>query len=147
MQEEKPTASFILSLISGILILIVGLVIALVLAVGPQSGSGSNEISFRLASFTLASLATSELWFGLGAVYFLFFGVGFGSLVVFGAVMLYQRPKQHVTWGVLVLAFSLGSIFSTGGLIIGLVLGIIGGVFGIVWKPSRRTAPPLPMLA
>lgn len=147
MQEEKPTASFILSLTGGILILIVGLVLVMVLAVAPQSGSGSNEISFRLAGLSLASLTASELWFGLGAVYLLIFGVGFGSLVVFSAVMLYQRPKQHVIWSVLVLVFSLGSFFSTGGFIVGLVLGIIGGVLGIVWRPSHRVAPPLPVLA
>jgi len=147
MHVEKPTASFILSLIGGTLILIVGLVIAIVLAVGPQSGPGSNEISFGLSGVSFASLTASGLWFGLGVVYFLVFGVGFGSLVVFGAVMIYQRPKQHVTWGVIVLLFSLGSVFSTGGLVVGLVLGMVGGVLGIVWKPSRRAAPPVPVLS
>ena len=146
MHVEKPTASFVLSLTGGILILVVGLLLAAVMMVSVQHGS-STDMSDQLVVFRLTPLASLELWSALTALYFLIFGVGFGSLVVFGAVMLYVRPKQHVTWSVVVLAFSLGSVFSTGGLVVGLVLGMVGGVLGVVWKPSRRAAPPVPVLS
>jgi hypothetical protein len=146
MHVEKPTASFVLSLTGGILILVVALLLAAVMMVSVQSGS-STDMSIRFVNFNSASLAAPELWSGSSALYFLIFGVGFGSLVVFGAVMMYVRPKQHVTWGVIVLVFSLGSFFSTGGLVVGLVLGMVGGVLGITWKPSRRAAPPVPVLS
>ena len=146
MHAEKPTASFVLSLTGGILILVVGLLLAAVMMVNVQPGS-STDMSDQLVAFRLTPLAAPELWSGSIALYFLAFGVGFGSLVVFSAVMLYVRPRQHVTWGAVVLAFSLGSVFSTGGLVVGLVLGMVGGVLGVVWKPSRRAAPPFPVLS
>ena len=146
MHVEKPTASFVLSITGGILILVVGLLLAVVTVVSVQPGS-STDMSDQLVVFRLTPLAALELWSAPTALYFLVFGVGFGSLVVFGAVMLYARPRQHVTWSVVVLAFSLGSVFSTGGLVVGLVLGMVGGVLGIVWKPSRRAAPPVPVLS
>jgi hypothetical protein len=135
-----------LSLTGGILILVVALLLAAVMMVSVQSGS-STDMNIQFVNFNLASLAAPELWSAPTALYFLIFGVGFGSLVVFGAVMMYVRPKQHVTWGVIVLAFSLGSVFSSGGLVVGLVLGMVGGVLGITWKPSRRAAPPVPVLS
>ena len=146
MHVEKPTASFVLSLTGGILILVVALLLAAAMMVSVQPGS-STDMRDQLLVFRLTPLAAPELWSGSSALYFLIFGVGSGSLVVFGAVMMYVRPRQHVTWGVIVLAFSLGSVFSTGGLVVGLVLGMVGGVLGIVWKPSRRAAPPVPVLS
>jgi hypothetical protein len=54
-------------------------------------------MSDQLVVFRLTPLAALELWSASATLYFLIFGVGFGSLVVFGAVMLYVRPRQHVT--------------------------------------------------
>lgn len=58
----------------------------------------------------------------------------FGTLVVVFAILLYNRPAEHVTWGVLILVFSCASIVGFGGFIIGLVLGVVGGALGIAFR-------------
>src|SRR2546430_2749037 len=68
-------------------------------------------------------------------------GLIFAILVMVGAVMLWMKPHSHVAAGVIILLFSLFSIISGGGFIIGLILGIVGGILGIVWKPPAPMAP------
>jgi len=81
---------------------------------------------------------------GAAAGIFLIYGaVGliFAILVLVGAVMLWMKPQSHVAAGVIILLFSLFSIISGGGFIIGLILGIVGGILGIVWNPPAPMAP------
>jgi Family of unknown function (DUF6114)/zinc-ribbon domain len=114
---EKPTAAFVLSLIGGIFILLGG---GLIAAIG--------------ASF-FGSLAAAALVLGV-------IGLAFGILILVGAIMLYTHPEQHVTWGVIILVFSILSIFtSLGGFLVGLILGIIGGALAISWKPRAVPFP------
>ncbi len=80
--EEKPTAAFVLSLIGGIFIILGGIWVAVLAA------------------------ALTFFWGGIGVVVGLV-GVVFGVLVVLGAVMMYSNPRQHTTWGVIVLVFSI----------------------------------------
>jgi len=122
MQEEKPTAPFVISLIAGILILIVGLFLSLRV--------GVPSYYYPLWAFT--------------AFWFLIFGAITGIIVIVGAIMLYSQPRQHLIWGIIVLVFSILSILSSGGLIIGLILGIVGGALGIAWKPGAAPVVPTP---
>lgn len=109
---EKPTAAFVLSLLGGIFILLGGVVIA------------------AIGAAIFAFLPAVGLVIGV-------IGLALGILVIVGAIMLYIHPEQHVTWGVIVLVFSILSIFtSLGGFLVGLILGIIGGALGIGWKPQ-----------
>ncbi len=144
MVEEKPTIPFVLSLVGGVTILVVGLLLIMAKLIVPYE-QGTN-MGFRLVDLRLVSSVVSWFWLDLSVAVLLVFGVGFGSLVVFSAVMLYLRPRQHVVWSVLVLVFSLGSVFSSGGFFAGLVLGVIGGILGIIWKPTHRMAPPVPIV-
>src|SRR5256712_4391617 len=114
---EKPTAAFVLSLLAGIFILLGG---ALLAAIGAA---------------IFAFVPAVGLVFGV-------VGLVFGILVLVGAVMLYTHPDQHVTWGVIILVFSILSIFTAlGGFLIGLILGIIGGALAIAWKPRAVMFP------
>ena len=114
---EKPTAAFVLSLISGIFILLGGAVIA---AIGAAIFAFAPAIGLVLGIIGLAS----------------------GVIVLVGAIMLYMHTEQHVTWGIIILVFSILSIFtSLGGFLIGLILGIIGGALGIAWKPQPMPFP------
>jgi len=114
---ERPTAAFVLSLLAGIFILLGG---ALLAAIGAA---------------IFAFVPTIGLVIGV-------VGLAFGILVLVGAVMLYMRPDQHVTWGVIILVFSILSIFTAlGGFLIGLVLGIVGGALAIAWKPRAVMFP------
>ena len=64
-------------------------------------------------------------------------GILFGVAVIVGAVMLHNNPAQHSKWGLLILIFSLLSIFGSAmaGFGIGLILGLIGGILAVTWKP------------
>jgi hypothetical protein len=61
-------------------------------------------------------------------------GLVFGALVLIGALLLKRNPEHIKAWGILVIVFSIGSVITGGGFIIGFILGIIGGVF----RPFRR---------
>ena len=121
--SEKPTAGFVLSLIGGIFIFLVGLgLAALGNIVGSMPGvplGGANALTM------------------LGAI-----GAVNGLVVMIFGVLLYVRPHQHVVWGVLIIVFSVVSLFdSLGGFFIGLILGLIGGIMGVVYKPPAPMAP------
>jgi len=120
--EEKPTVAFVLSLIGGIFILLGSLIVA---AIG-----AAIAVFFPGLGITIAALALLC-----------------GIVVVIGAVMLYVNPEKSTIWGVIILVFSIVSLFfGLGGFIIGMILGIIGGALGIAWKPSPPPAPtPTPI--
>jgi len=105
-RDERNTAAFVLSLIGGIIILINGLLVAI---------GGAFIIWF---------FGTGILWIVLGLVF------GFGTLVA--ALMLNSNPREHVTWGIMIIVFSVLSIVIGGGFIIGMILGLIGGVLALV---------------
>jgi len=110
--EQKPTGAFGLSLTAGIFILFFGLIL---------SSLAALEVSVAEAILLDALIC--------------------GIVVLTAATLLYTVPKYHVIWGTLVIVFSVFSILSLGGIIIGLVLGIIGGLMGITWKPTVPITP------
>lgn len=123
---EKPTAAFVLSLIGGIFILLVGALIAAVFATlgGLLGGFGLGDFGMGMAL--------------LGTV-----GLIVGLIIIVAAAMLYMRPQQHVIWGVLILILAIVSIpFAFGGFIIGFILALVGGILGIVFKPQAPMAAP-----
>ena len=74
--------------------------------------------------------------YGLGGIFGLA-GILFGIVVVVSALMLYNKPVEHSKWGVLILIFSVLSIFGSAmaGFGVGLILGVLGGIFALTWKP------------
>jgi len=117
-RESYPSAAFTLSLIAGIFVLLGGLIVAVIGAV-----------------FTFFA-------FGIGAIIGIF-GIIWGVIIIVSANNLRAHPEQHVTWGVIILVFSLVSWFGgLGGLLIGFLLGLIGGVLAISWQPSQTTIAP-----
>lgn len=110
--KEGPTVAFILSLVGGITVLLVGIVI------------------------TIAGAALTFFLKGIGGLLGLP-GILWGILMIVCAVMMRSKPEQHAIWGSLVVVFSALSWFGAlGGMVVGFVLGLIGGILGIVWKPS-----------
>jgi len=57
-----------------------------------------------------------------------------GIMILVGAVMLYNQPAKASTWGAVVLALSVVSLFGMGGFFIGALLGFVGGVLALTWK-------------
>lgn len=116
-EVKKATAGFIVSLIAGIFILINAIIIVV----------GAAFIEDIIGVVPELSLLTGMLA-GVAAVAFIFAG-----LVIIGAILIYMPGKEKIG-GILVLVFSILSIFFGGGLFIGMILGIIGGVLGLMKK-------------
>ena len=119
-QQDYPSAAYILSLIGGIFIVLVGIFVAVVGA----------AFTFFIG--------------GLGGLFGLI-GVVFGAIIIYGATQLKSNPSQHATWGAIILVFSLISwVGALGGFFIGFLLAFIGGILAIVWSPSRAQAAYAP---
>lgn len=87
----------------------------------------------------------SSLGFGMmgGNGFGGFFGIAgllFGIVVIVSALMLYNHPADHSKWGILILIFSVLSIFGSAmaGFGVELILGVLGGIFALTWKPPTK---------
>ena len=60
------------------------------------------------------------------------------ALVFFAAIMLRFKPENKKAWGILITVFSIPSVITGGGFIIGFILGIAGG-FSALRKAHRST--------
>jgi len=101
---ERPVAATVLSLIGGILSIVGSLVLV-------------GYASLLIFIPGVVSLVVIGGWILLCA-----------SLIIISALMLYSRPDQHSTWGIIILIASI-----IGGLNI---FGIIGGALALAWKPA-----------
>jgi len=127
-------AAFILSLIGGIVIVIGSVIEALFLSFGSYNGTyyGMGPGMMRGYGF-----------YGYGSGWmtgFSLIAMVFGILVVIGAIMLNARPAENITWGIVVLVFSVASFIGMGGYFIGAILGIAGGAIALSYRaptPAR----------
>ncbi len=133
VDEERPTAAFLLSLVAGIFIL---------LGAGLMSMFGSGFMGM-MNRYGRNGFGYGMMGQGFGMMGFAFgilgiVGLIFGAIVIISAYMLNSKPKEHTTWGTLIVIFSVLSILgSAGGFGVGLILGVIGGILGITWKPPE----------
>lgn len=126
MGDQKPTAAFVLSLLAGIFIIIGGGVRVMVGALIRRYGTYRGMMGrYGLFASLLRGLGMGFRLIGLLAIVF-------GIIVIIAALLLYIHPNGHVAWGILILLFSILSVF---GSLIGIVLGIIGGILAIIWHP------------
>ena len=126
MGDQKPTAAIVLSLLAGIFIIIGGGVRIVMGALMRRYGAYRGMVGgFGLSTLLLRGLGVGFRLMGILAVVF-------GIIVVVAALMLYVHPSGHVAWGLLILIFSILSVF---GSLFGIVLGILGGIFAIIWHP------------
>ncbi len=119
--NEKPTKAFILSLIAGILIIsnttLLGVATTWfpeVIPTLPGSSANDTTVLYRLTAI----------------------GLIFGVIVLLGAIMLHIKPENKKAWGIIILVFSIPSVVTGGGFIIGFILGIIGGALALSRKPK-----------
>ena len=120
-QREVPKQAFTLSLIAGILIVCNAVAVGIAGAYFPWifptlPGSDNN------ATVPFLSIAA--------------IGLICGALVLLGAIMLHMNPQNKKAWGLIVTVFSIPSVITGGGFIIGFILGIIGGAKAFRWKPN-----------
>ncbi len=124
--------AFVLSLIGGIVITIGSLVEVLLSAFGSPYGTYYGMGPGMMSRYGFG-YGSAWMW-GLGLV-----GLVFGVIVVIGALMLNARPHENVTWGVIVLVFSIASFVGMGGYFIGAILGIAGGAVALSYRKSRAS--------
>lgn len=117
-QIEKR--AFTLSLIAGLLIVCnavaVGVAGAFFPWIFPTLPGSNNNAAVPFATIAVIALIC-------------------GALVLFGAIMLRIKPENKKAWGMLLIVFSIPSVITGGGFIIGFILGIIGGIKAFRWKP------------
>jgi hypothetical protein len=129
--NQKPVAAFVLSLLSGVFIVLGGSLWCL--------WSGANWEMGWMGMMMHEWDEHMNGWNTESATYTMgIFGIVFGVIIVVLAVMLYTNPVQHELWGALIIVFSVISVLSCmGGMGIGLILGVIGGILAILWKPAK----------
>ncbi len=148
--KETPTTAFILSLIAGILMLIGGVLSASWFMGG---GSTSNYYNNQGMMGGFSGMMTglggmmdgyASMMNGLGVPSSFMGGlsiIGFiaGIIVLIGGIMLNVSPASHMTWGIVILVFSVISLAGMGGFYIGALLGIAGGALALSWRPAKTT--------
>ena len=122
-QREVPKQAFTLSLIAGILIVCNAVAVGVAGAYFPWifptlPGSDNN------ATVPFLSIAA--------------IGLICGALVLLGAIMLHMNPQNKKAWGLIVIVFSIPSVITGGGFIIGFILGIIDGAKAFRLKQNYR---------
>jgi len=131
---EKQVASFVLSLVGGILILVGGVMLVAFSPIpwyyGGMMGGYHGMFSGYYGMMGL---------FGYWSYFAAAIGLVSGLVVLSGAIMIYTRPAKSVFWGSLILVFSVLSLFGMGGFLFGGILGMVGGLLAL-FTPESRTS-------
>ena len=118
---KRQTRAFIMSLVAGIMILGNATAVAAAATWAPDifpSIPGSSPLE-AAALYSIAII-----------------GLICGAMVLLGAVLLRKKPALRRAWGVMIIAFSIPSVVTGGGFIVGFIIGIIGGAYALSLKPE-----------
>ena len=132
---ERPTASFVLSLIGGLLILGGSGIMFGFSGPGNYGGMMGGYYGFMNRYYGMMGGYGGGWFSGLAAV-----GIVSGIMVILGAIMVYNETASTSTWGSLILVFSIAGLLGTGGFFIGAILSVVGGILALTWR--RETARP-----
>jgi len=119
MEGHRITAGVVFSTIGGVSVLLQGVLILLV----------GEDIVF----VELESMLKPAIPLGIGTGLVGIFGIIVGMCILGGAFLV-STDDVPVIGGVVVLCFSIVSVFVGGGWIIGLGFAVIGGVLGLFKK-------------
>lgn len=107
--KSAVSISFGLSLAAGIIILFSGIIFSVWHeAFFSSMGSMMGTADMTARAFSVALITC-------------------GVIIIGASIMMYKIPSQIHIWGIVVIAFSIISIFEMGGFLIGGIIGIIGG--------------------
>jgi hypothetical protein len=120
---KKSTKAFPLSLIAGILILTNTILL----------GAAATWFPGIIPTLPGSTANDTALLYRLSVI-----GLICGIIVFLGAILLHYKPSKMKAWGVMILVFSIPSVLTGGGFIIGFILGIAGGVFALLQKPNLQ---------
>jgi len=127
-KREFQTGAFVLTLIAGLWMLAIGMMsygFRWHHMRGPMAGG------WMWCNGMMGHFAPGFMWPWLGLLA--------GIVILVGAVMLYTKPEQSSTWGlVIVVAAALNFLFGVGGVLASL-LGLVGGALAM----SSNKSPPI----
>jgi hypothetical protein len=112
---ERPQAPFVLSLLGGLVILLVGLFFFL---------------------FVYTTSPSTNVFFGVSVLFAGVWGMIDGTALLAIAILMYLQPERHFLFGVLVLGFSILSLLAYGGLLVGFAVAAAGGITALIWTPT-----------
>lgn len=112
-RSEKPTKAFTLSLVAGILIVCNAVAV----------GVAATWFPWVFPTLPGSANNADVPFLNIAAI-----GLICGALVLFGAILLHIKPGNKKAWGIMIVVFSIPSVITGGGFIVGFILGIIGGV-------------------
>lgn len=128
--ERKPVAAFVLSLLAGLWMLMSGL---MGYAWGPSMMGGWMRGAHMRGGWIWYHGMMRDVapmlwwpWFGLIA----------GLVILIGAVMLCRKPGQSRGWGIVIVVLAALNVFLGMGGFLASVLGLIGGTLAIAWRPE-----------
>ena len=130
--NSMRTTAFVLSLTGGLVIIAGSAIAAFLSAYGSPFGTFYGMGPGMMGGY----------WFGYGSGWMwglALFSLVCGVVVLIGAVMMNARPEEHVSWGIIVLVFSLASFIGMGGYFIGAILGIAGGAVALSYRTHAAT--------
>jgi len=136
--RTTSTAAFVLSLVGGILILLGSVVTWMWLVLDGFNFDGMmNGFGHMMGGY-------QDMMDGFGFTHGFMMGLPFvgvvsGIVVIISAVMLAAQPAARLTWGTIILAFSVISFLGMGGFWIGAILGIAGGALAISTRPAQKS--------
>jgi hypothetical protein len=124
---ERPTAAFVLSLLAGLWMLAMGGWLMSWSPTNSQWGWGGMG----------GMMGGGWMWgHGVLGLWWPWFGLLAGIVVLVGAVILYSRPSSAPAWGIVILIASALNLFVGMGGFLASVLGIIGGALALSWRPQ-----------
>lgn len=145
---RTPVTAFTLSLIAGILMLISG-IISTVWFMGRGYNSSSDYWGMMNSHGMMGGFGSmmdgyESMMHSFGVPFGMMGGLSIigliaGTLVIICALMLNMHPRDHITWGTIIVVFSVISLLGMGGFYLGALLGIAGGALALSWRPKRAT--------
>lgn len=120
-QNQRPTRAFVLSAVAGILIICNAVAVGVAATwfpwIFPTLPGSDNNSAVPFTTITIVGLVC-------------------GVLVLLGTSLLCYKPVNSKAIGIVIIGFSVPSVLTGGGFIIGFILGIIGGVKALRRKPE-----------
>ena len=125
---EKPAAAFVLSLLAGLWMLAMG---TWTMGWSPNGAYGGWGMGGMMGS------GGGWMWgHGILGVWWPWFGLVAGLVVLVGAAMLYAKPESAPAWGVAIVVVSALNLFLGMGGFLASILGILGGALAMSGKPQ-----------
>lgn len=124
--SERPIAAFVLALLAGLWMVAVGSMSMMTRSGFIGWGWGAGGMGWMWGHRMMGGFGASPpLWWP-------WFGLIAGIVVLVSAAMLYARPAQSQGWGIAILTASALNLFLGMGGLLASLLGLVGGALALI---------------